>query len=101
MDNRQRKRLKAIGQRLKPVVTVAARGLADGVLAELERALADHELIKVRLAIGDRSERAALTRELCARLGAECVQAVGRTILLYRPAPHPDPRLSNLLRPLP
>ena len=49
LSNVQRKQLRAIGHGLNPVVMVADKGLSEGVMAEMERALSDHELIKVRL----------------------------------------------------
>lgn len=94
-DSRQ---LRAIGHKLKPVVTVAGKGLSETVLAELERALNDHELIKVKLAAGSRQARTELTAAVCERTGAELVQAVGNILLILRRSPKPDPRLSNLIR---
>jgi len=94
------KQLRAIGHKLHPVVTIAGNGLTEGVCAELERALTDHELIKVKLAVGSREARAAVTRELCERTGAELVQSIGNVIVILRRAGNPDPRLSNLIRPL-
>ena len=95
----QRQR-RASGHKLKPGVTVAGNGLSEGVVAELDRALTDHELIKVKLAVGSREARAAVTREICERLGAELIQGVGNIVLVLRRSPKPDPRLSNLIRPL-
>lgn len=96
-DNKQ---LRAIGHKLKPVVTIAGNGLSDTVLQEIERALADHELIKVKLAVGDRDARNTLAAELCSRTRAELVQSVGNIVLIMRRAKQPDPRLSNLMRVL-
>lgn len=95
-----KKRFRTIGHKLKPIVTVAQKGLTDNILAELDRALQDHELIKARLVIENRADKSALTREIEERLNAECVQRVGHVLLLYRAAKKPDPKLSNLLRPL-
>jgi RNA-binding protein len=97
LDVRQ---LRALGHKLKPVVTVAGNGLSDGVLAEVERALEQHELIKIKLAVGDREAKKPMTEELCQRTGAELVQSIGNIILVLRRSAEPDPRLSNLLRPL-
>jgi len=94
-DDRQ---LRAIGHRLKPVVTVGSGGLSNAVLAELDRALADHELIKIKLAVGDRDARGHVLDELLSRSGAELIQRVGNTALILRPSPEPDPKKSNLLR---
>ena len=94
------RQLRAIGHKLKPVVTVAGNGLSDSVLAEIEAALSRHELIKVKLAVGDRELKAAVAGELCARTGAEAIQSIGNILLILRRAETPDPRLSNLIRPL-
>jgi RNA-binding protein len=94
-DSRQ---LRAIGHKLHPVVTIAGAGLSEGVTAELERALSDHELIKVRLAVGDRELRDAVLAQLVAAHGAELIQRVGNVALLLRRSAEPDPRKSNLLR---
>lgn len=53
----RKKALRSLGHNLKPVVTVAGNGLSEGVMEELERALEDHELIKVKLMIADREVR--------------------------------------------
>ena len=55
--NQDIKQLRAIGHKLKPVVTIAGKGLTEGVIDELDRALTDHELIKVKLAVGSREAR--------------------------------------------
>ncbi len=71
----------------KPVLRIGNKGLTDNVLLELERALNDHELIKVAIAGLDREQRREVTNELCARSGAELVQIIGRISVLYRVAP--------------
>lgn len=98
--NQDTKQLRAIGHKLKPVVTVAGNGLSEAVFAELERALADHELIKVKLAVGSREAKTAVAQEICDRSGAQLVQSIGNVLLILRRAARPDPRLSNLIRPL-
>ncbi|MFT4614243.1 MAG: RNA-binding protein [Bacteroidia bacterium] len=96
--NWDKKQLRAIGHKLKPVVTVSGNGLSEGVLAELDRALEQHELIKIKLAVGDRDARAAVSNELCTRTGADLVQSIGNVVLIMRRAAKPDPKLSNLIR---
>ena len=94
------KQLRAIGHKLKPVVTVAGNGVSDTVLQEVRRALDDHELIKVKIAVGDRDARSAAAEAICATTGATLVQSVGNIVLLLKRAKQPDPRLSNLIRVL-
>lgn len=94
------KQLRAIGHKLKPVVTVAGNGVTDNVLQEVRRALDDHELIKVKIAVGDRDTRSATTEGICTATGATLIQSVGNMALLLKRAKQPDPRLSNLMRVL-
>ena len=94
------RQLRAIGHKLRPVVTIAGNALSEGVVSELERALNDHELIKVKLAVGSREERQAISEQICEQLGAETVQRIGNVIVILRRAENPDPRLSNLIRPV-
>lgn len=98
LSQERRKQLRAIGHNLKPVVTVAGKGLSTGVLAELNRALDDHELIKVKIAAGDRELKQQLIRQLCESTGAELVQSIGNIALILRQVKKPNPLLSNLQR---
>jgi RNA-binding protein len=98
LDPTRKKQLRTIGHQLHPIVMISERGISEGVSLELERALEDHELIKVKMAVGDPAERRELATELCAAHRAELVQAIGKIILIYRKAQKPNPRLSNLLR---
>lgn len=98
LTKEQKKNFKAIGHHLKPVVTIAENGLSEGVLAELERALGDHELIKVQLRVGEREERHELIASLCSQTRSELVQNIGKVALIYRRNPEPNRNLSNVLR---
>jgi RNA-binding protein len=98
--NQDLKQLRAIGHKLKPVVSIAGNGLSESVLTEIERALTDHELIKIKLAVGSRDARASVARDICDRSGAELVQSIGNVVVILRRAAQPDPRLANLIRRL-
>lgn len=96
LNNEQKKYFRSFGHALKPIVMVAGKGLSAGVLAELDRALEDHELIKVKLAVEDKDDRKGLTQALCEASGAELVQAIGKVALIFRAAKKPDPAKSNV-----
>jgi RNA-binding protein len=81
----QKKQFRAIGHSLKPIVTVASNGASAPVLAELERALSDHELIKVKFAIEDREERRELIDAVCDATNAQAVQHYYCIALLKNP----------------
>ena len=97
LTSQHRKQLRALGHQLKPVVIVAGNGLSESVQAEIGRALLDHELIKIKLAVEDRVERAALIDAVCQHHGAEAVQSIGKVALLYKESLQPKPT-SNLPR---
>jgi RNA-binding protein len=83
----ERKLLKARAHPLEPVVIIGAKGLTDEVVKEVDRALAAHELIKVRAPSLDRHAREAAFQSLCERAGAEAVQSIGKVFVLYRKKP--------------
>lgn len=94
------KQYRAIAHKLNPVVTIASNGLSDSVMLELERALSDHELIKIKIAVGDRNARDQIIEQACEQASAQLIQRIGNTATLLRRAKQPDPRKSNLHRPL-
>lgn len=98
LTNEQKKQYKAIGHHLKPVLMVAENGLTDGVKAELERALQDHELIKIQVRIADRDVRRQLIDTLCQEANCTPVQVIGKVALVYRKAAKQNPQLSNICR---
>lgn len=83
----QKKNLRARAHHLNPVVTVADKGLSDSVIAEIERALFDHELVKIKLR-GEREQRKAWAGDIARRCSAELIQAIGQTACFYKR--HPD-----------
>ena len=86
LTQEQKKQFKSIGHHLKPVLIVADNGLTEGVLAELERALSDHELIKVQFRITERDDRRALIDELCRNGSCELIQTIGKMAGISVPA---------------
>lgn len=98
LSSSDKKHLRRIGHDLSPVVTIASKGLTESVLAELTRALDDHELIKIKLSAGDRHAKQAVIDDLCRQCSAEVVQSIGHVALLFKKAHRPNPKLSNLLR---
>lgn len=94
----RKKEFRTIGHKLNPIVTIAANGLSESVLMELNRALDDHELIKVKLAIAEREDRKEVVAQLQALGNLELIQEIGKVVLLYRSNKKANPKLSNLHR---
>ena len=89
---RERQHLKARAHALEPSVRVGHAALTAAVIAEIDRTLAAHELIKIRVDAPDRETRAELCDAICARVDAAEVQRVGKVLVLWRPAPEQDDR---------
>lgn len=83
----QKRYLRGLAHGLKPVLLVGAKGVSDSVLAELGGALDQHELVKVKLAAGDRDTRDAWIGELAAHSAAALVQRIGNIAVLFRRNP--------------
>ncbi len=84
LTTKQKQELKAQAHSLKPVILIGNHGLTEAVLAETDRALDDHELIKVKIAGEDRDARQTIAEEISLKLHAQIVQIIGRTLVIYR-----------------
>ena len=84
MDKTQIKQLKALAHKLKPIVTVGQHGMKDSINDELAVALNFHQLVKVKINLGDRDARNLLITELTNTHKAELVQKIGNIAVLYR-----------------
>jgi len=89
----RRRELKARAHALDPVVLIGGAGLSPTVLAEIDRGLKSHELIKVRVPGEDRLAREAILGEICRRTGAQPVQHIGKILVVFRKNPEPAARL--------
>ena len=87
LSESQKKRLRGLGHALKPVVMIGDAGLTEAVTAEFLVALEHHELIKVRVKVGDRQARDEVISKLCELGDAALVQRIGNMALLYRENP--------------
>lgn len=83
----ERKALKAKAHKLEPIVRIGAKGLTGEVIAEIDRALRAHELIKVRAGSMERDARDDAFDSICEKTGAEAVQQVGKVFVIYRRKP--------------
>lgn len=84
LSNPQKRYLRGLAHDLKPVVMVGAKGITANLVAELDSALDQHELVKVKVAAEDRDSRDAFIADLAAQATAELVSRIGHTAVLYR-----------------
>ena len=84
MDKSQIKQLKALAHKLKPIVTVGQHGMKESINDELATALDFHQLVKVKVNVGDRDLRDSLISEFATKHKAELVQKIGNVAVFYR-----------------
>ena len=98
MDSTTRKQYRKIAHHLHPIIIVGDGGVSEAVVAETNRALQDHELIKVRINVADRDDRRAVGESLLEACAAESVQRIGKVLVIYRASPDGKAELSNVVR---
>ncbi len=91
LSSKRRSELRAEAHKLTPVVIIGDKGLTDEVVAEIDRSLRAHELIKVRAATASRENRDIWLESICERLRAHPVQQIGKVLVVYRENPKEKP----------
>jgi len=89
LTSAQRKRLRGLAHDLRPLVLLGKEGLTEAALSQIDRELAQHELIKVRF-LSLKEEKRTAAREIESRLGCALAGLVGHVAIYYRP--HADPK---------
>lgn len=80
----QKRFLRSKAHHLKPVVMIGQHGLGENVMNEINLALDAHELIKVKLGVGDREEKKATLGKIIDISRAELIQSIGHVAVLFR-----------------
>jgi RNA-binding protein len=88
LTGKQRRFLRGKAHDLRPVVHTGKEGVSAAVIAAVDAALFDHELIKVKIGDGSEQDRHALAEKIALDTGSQLAQVLGFTIVLYRA--HPD-----------
>jgi len=84
LTSKQRQFLKGLAHPLAPIVRVGKGGLTDAVIVETKKALASHELIKVRIDVEESATRRDLAARLVEATDAHLAGAIGKIAILYR-----------------
>lgn len=95
LTSKQRAYLAGLASGIKPVVFLGKAGAAEGVNSALDKALNDHELVKLRF-IDFKGERRELAMQLAAQCQAELVRVIGNVAVIFRQNPKPEDRIIKL-----
>ena len=93
VNDKQKRYLKGLAHPLKPVVMIGNKGLTDNVLAEIDNALNQHELIKVRVSGLEKADRVTMVEEITLKSSANLIVIIGHIAVLYRAAKEPTIQL--------
>lgn len=84
LTNKQICEFRSKAHKLKPLVIIGTKGLTSAVNKEIDHALEDHELIKIRINVEDRGKKRMMIEKICLANNAELIQAIGHIVTVYR-----------------
>lgn len=84
LSTNQTKFLRAIAHNIKPTVMIGANGVTDNLIQELDNTLNHHEIVKIKIAFGEREDRSEIVNYLVEQTNAHLVQTIGKVCVLYR-----------------
>jgi RNA-binding protein len=87
LTGKQRRHLRALAHPMKPLVQIGKGGIDDGLVAAVDQALTDHELVKIKVGESSPVDRHAAATELATKTKSELAQVLGNIVLLYRADP--------------
>jgi len=87
LSGKQRRHLRGLGHDLKAVVQIGKAGIDDGLVAAVDQALDDHELVKIKVGESAKLDRHEAADALAQKTHSEVAQILGYTVLLYRAHP--------------
>lgn len=90
-----KKNLRSQAHHLKPVVMVGRNGVSEQLIASVDAALKDHELIKVKF-LDFKEEKKEISEEIAAVTKSEVVGIIGNIAIFYRQHPQPELRKIKL-----
>lgn len=84
LTGKQKRYLRSMAHHLDPIFQIGKGGVNDQLITHIKEALETRELIKVSILNNNDEDRNELAQEISGRSGAELVQVIGKTIVLYK-----------------
>ena len=83
INSKQRSKLRALAHHLKPILIIGKSGIIKGAVSSIDKALDDHELIKVKLG-HDKKVKEQFISIIENDLSAFIIGNVGHTFIIFR-----------------
>lgn len=93
LKKNEKKFLRSLAHDADPVVWIGQNGLTDNVLTEIDQALERHELLKIKVRVGEREEKDRVINQLCEQTKAELIKKIGNVVTVFR-RNHKDPKIT-------
>jgi RNA-binding protein len=90
LTQKQKKFLTGVAHGLNPMIMIGANGVTESLMAELESTLEHHEILKIKMAGADREDRKTIVDYILEQTGAQLVQSIGKTCVIYRKSQDSD-----------
>lgn len=84
LDKKYKKQLKALCHNLKPTIIVGTNGVNKALMQELILTLNHHELIKIKINLDAREQRALAIEEILTQSGAQKIQQIGKMLCIFK-----------------
>ncbi|WP_088008059.1 ribosome assembly RNA-binding protein YhbY [Indiicoccus explosivorum] len=84
LTGKQKRFLRSEAHHLDPIFQVGKGGVSETMLKQLEDALEKRELIKISILQNNEEDKHEVAEELARGTGAELVQLIGHTVILYK-----------------
>lgn len=84
LTSKQRSILRAIGNKMEPIVIIGKSGITENLVNQLDEALNSRELVKVRTLPNKELKVKEIAEDLAQKTGADIVQTIGQNFLFYR-----------------
>ncbi|MEN6330730.1 MAG: ribosome assembly RNA-binding protein YhbY [Smithella sp.] len=95
LNSSDRKNLRSQAHHLKPIVMVGRNGVSEQLIASVDAALKDHELIKVKF-LDFKEEKKEISEEIATITKSEVAGIIGNIAIFYRRHPQPEMRKIKL-----
>ncbi len=86
LTGKQKRYLRSLAVNEKAIFQIGKDGLKDHLYTSVKEALKARELVKISVLKTCETEMNEIIIELCANTGADLVQKIGKTLVLYKPS---------------
>ncbi len=84
ITSKQRSSLRALANKLKPIVIIGKDGFTTAVFSEIKTTIDNNELIKVKVLNNCDESPKQLMNEICKKINAEAISVIGNKFVIYK-----------------